>query len=183
MRLIQRKRGFALLEKLNVAMPLKIEPSLTAYSGSAIGIDTEQLAYFALSVLWRSGVREWRTLGQQTTGVSLGAFEEPIRKYLSGEAPFPAGVGVTVQVCTDLGSRFGTFAPSATIGAPSPAYSLLVRGLWFHIVTDPLPAFLEHCCCVNSVKKVIFEKDCERELLQAGSHIMATAVVSPKLTA
>jgi hypothetical protein len=40
---------------------------------------------------------------------------------------------LTEKVCPDLGSRFGTFALSATIGVPSPAYSLLVRGLWFHL--------------------------------------------------
>jgi hypothetical protein len=101
-----------------------------------------------------------------------------------GESPFPTGVAVIAQVCTDIGSRLGTFAPSATIGAPNTGYSFLVRGLWFHIITgDNLPSvFVENCCCVKSARKVIFKKDCEREMLEASSHIMATAAVSPKLT-
>jgi hypothetical protein len=137
---IQRKTDFELLNKLNVAMPFKEEPNLEAYSGTAIGIDTEPLAYFALSVVWRSSVRKWKTLKQQTTGVSLGKFQEPIRKYLAGEGTFPTGVVVTVWVCTDLAARFSTFAPSENVNMPSPAYSLLVRGLWSHIITgDNLP--------------------------------------------
>ncbi len=183
MSLVQRETEFALLDRLNVAMPFQEEPTLSAYSGSAIGIDTEQLAYYALSVLWRSGVRQWRTLKEQTTGVSLGVFEEPIRKYLVGEAPFPKNVVVSVWVCTDIGSRFNTFAPTASKGAPHLTYSLLVRGLWFHIVTgDNLPALLWESCCINSACKVIFKRDCTREVLHAGGHLMSTATVSPKLS-
>ena len=185
MRLVQRDTGFALLDRLNVAIPFKEEPNLAAYSGSAIGIDTEPLAYFALSLLWRSGVRQWRTLGSQTTGVSLGVFAEPIRKYLSGEASFPEDVAVTVRVCTDFGSRFGTFAPYYASGATSASYFVLVRGLWFHIAAghNLLPAFVQHCCCVNSARKVIFKRDCEREYLEAGGHFIATAAESPNLSA
>src|SRR5580704_8172965 len=140
MRLVQRKTEFALLDRLNVAMPFQEEPALSAYSGSAIGVDTEQLAYYCLSVLWRSGVRQWRTLKEQMTGVSLGMFEEPIRKYLAGEAVFPANVAVHVWVCADTASRFNTFAPTKSKGTPLLKYSLLVRGLWFHIFTaDNIP--------------------------------------------
>jgi hypothetical protein len=41
-----------LLEKLNVALHYAKEPNLVAYSGSAIGIDTDKLAYFAISMVW-----------------------------------------------------------------------------------------------------------------------------------
>ena len=186
MRLVQRKTEFALLDRLRLAVSLSVEPSVNAFSGSAIGIDTEALAYFALSVLWRSGVQTWRTLNQQTTGVSLGGCQEPIRKYLVGETGFPSDIVVTVTICTDIGSRFCTFAPSERKGTlfASPSYSLLVRGIWFHILTGiPPSAHVRHACCVNSPNKVLFMKDCEKEVLQAGGHIMATAAVSPKLSA
>lgn len=183
MRLVQRKTDFALLDRLSLAIPFNVEPNALAFSGSAVGIDTEQLAYFALSVLWRSGVREWRTLGQQTTGISLGAFEEPIRKYLFGETPFPAGVAVNVWVCTDIGSRFNTFFPYA-VDTAYAMHSLLVRGLWFHITTGSnLPTYIRELCCVSSARKVLFLRNSERELLQAASHMHSTAAVSPKLSA
>jgi len=185
MRLVQRSTEFALLDRLKLAVPFSVEPNVVAFSGSGAGVDTEQLAYFALSVLWRSGVEQWRTLNQQTTGVSLGVFEEPIRKYLAGESGFPPGIVVTATVCTDIGSRFCTFAPSERKDTlfPSPSYSLLVRGIWFHILTGiPPSAIVREACCVNSSNKVLFVKDCEKEILQAGGHIMASAAVSPKLS-
>ena len=186
MRLVQRKNEFPLLDRLRLAIPFSVEPNVNAFSGSGIGVDTEALAYFALSVLWRSGVQTWRTLNQQTTGVSLGVFQEQIRKYLAGVTGFPSDIVVTVTVCTDIGSRFCTFAPSERKGTlfASPSYSLLVRGIWFHILTGVAPAALiREACCVNSPKKVLFMKDCEKEVLQAGGHIMGSAAVSPKLSA
>jgi hypothetical protein len=182
--LVQRKTDFALLDRLKAAVPVTTEPGVTTYSGSASGIDTDQLAYFALSMLWRSGVQQWSTLNQQTTGVSLGAFEEPIRQYLAGEAGIPSGVVVIVTVCTDIGSRFTSFLPSERRGTLFPSYSLLVRGVWFHILTSTtLPAEVRELCCVNTARKVLFLKDCEKEVIQAGGFIMATAAVSPKLSA
>jgi len=52
--LLQRKAetDFRLLNWLNLAEPVWGDTELAAYSGSALGIDTERLAYFALSVLW-----------------------------------------------------------------------------------------------------------------------------------
>lgn len=180
MRLVQRKTEFALLDRLKLAVPFSVEPDVK-FSGSAVGVDTEQLAYFALSVLWRSGVQQWRTLNQQTTGVSLGVFAEPIRTYLAGESGFPPGVVVVVIVCTDRGSRLLTLGPQAW---ETSSYCLLVRGVWFHIFTSAsLPAGLLELCCVNSDKKVLFVKDCEKEILQMLGPIFATAYVSPKLAA
>jgi hypothetical protein len=179
MRLVQRKTEFALLDRLKLAVPLSVGSNVVAFSGSAVGVDTGQLAYFALSVLWRSGVQQWRTLNQQTTGVSLGVFAEPIRKYLAGESGFPPGVVVAVTVCTDRGSRLLTLGPWA---GETGSYCLLVRGLWFHILTNAsLSAGLLTLCCVNSDKKVLFVKDCEKEILQKLGPTFATAYVSPKL--
>jgi hypothetical protein len=179
MKLVQRKTGFALLDRLKLALPCNVEPNVVAFPGSAVGVNTEQLAYFALSVLWRSGVQQWRTLKQQTTGVSLGVFSEPIRKYLVGESGFPHGVVVRVTVCTDRGSGLLTLGPWAREAA---SYCLLVRGVWFHILTSTrLSAVLLTPCCVNSDKKVLFVKDCEKEMLQRLGPIFATAHVSPKL--
>ncbi len=179
MRLVQRKTEFALLDRLRLAIPFSVGPNVVAFSGSAVGVDTEQLAYFALSVLWRSGVQQWQTLNQQATGVSLGVFAEPIRRYLAGESGFPPGVVVRVTVCTDRGSRLLTLGPWARQTA---SYCLLVRGVWFHILTSArLSAGLLTPCCVSSDKKVLFVKDCEKEMLQMLGPIFATAYVSPKL--
>lgn len=181
---LQRKAeaDFRLLNWLNLAEPIWADADLAAFSGSAIGVDTERLAYFALSVLWRSCMGPWPTLKQQTTGVSLGEFREPIRRYLLGETAFPAVVTVHLWVCTDHGSRFMTMGPTLSRGTELPTYSFLARGLWFHIVTSSaLPTRASEGCCVNSPKRLIFRRNAERELQKAGGFMMATAVEHPKL--
>jgi hypothetical protein len=102
--LLNRKNSFALLDLLNKATPMKEEGALKVFSATDLGIDTDKLAYFALSIVWRGSVHDWKTIEGQTTGVPLGPYEERIRQYLAGEAWFPADVLVAVHVCTDLGS-------------------------------------------------------------------------------
>ena len=69
-------------------------------------MDTDdKLAYFGLSILWRSGVHMWNTaFGEKSNRMDLEDFEEPIRLFLHGDGPFPADVAV--QVTVSLGSEF-----------------------------------------------------------------------------
>jgi len=60
-------RWFPLLERmLLVPTPLKIERETITLSGKAMGIDTDALAYFALSILWKGAVHKWPTVEGQT---------------------------------------------------------------------------------------------------------------------
>lgn len=180
--LVQHETNFPLLDLMNVAMSWRNHVNVTTYSGLDMGVDTGALAYFALSVLWRSGVRRWTTSKRGTTGVSLGSYEEPLRGYLAGEAGFPPGVVVMVTVCTDPASRLAIFAPTQKIGARYPTYSMLTRGVLFDIITsDELPPAMQDLCCVNSTKRVLFSGSCEDRTVHAGGHMLKTAAVSPKL--
>ena len=97
--------SFPLLGRMNVAMPMATAATVTFYSGSAMGVDTETLAYYALSILWKGSVHKWTTLKGQKSSVDLGAHQEPIRRYLIGDAGFPDCVYVVVTACTDIGSQ------------------------------------------------------------------------------
>jgi hypothetical protein len=56
-------------------------------------IDTDTLAYCALSVIWRGGAHIWRTFeGRATGGLPLGHHEERLHRYLLGTDPYPQGV-------------------------------------------------------------------------------------------
>lgn len=59
------QRVFPLLDRMNLALPFKTEEKHVIYSGEAMGIDTESLAYYVLSVLWKGSVHEWTTLNEQ----------------------------------------------------------------------------------------------------------------------
>ena len=176
------KDNFPLLNLMNSSQPLKVEAKHSEYSGRAMGVDTEALAYYALSVLWKGSVHNWKTLLGQKSTVDLGKYQEPIRKYLNGEAGFPDGVYVLATACTDRGSQGMCFAPSLVAETRYPMYSILVRGIWFHIITtDENPAGLSELCCYRSKEKVLFKEDCIERFLQAGRHIHKTATVSPRL--
>jgi len=174
--------SFPLLNRMNVAMAVATTPTVVIYSGSAMGIDTERLAYYALSILWKGSVHKWTTLKGQKSSVDLGAHQEPIRRYLIGDAGFPNCIYVVVTACTDIGAQGMVFAPSLMAQTMYPMHSLLVRGIWFHIaMTDKPTPGLDGVCCVRSAKKVIHKADCTEPFLQSARHVHQTAVVSPEL--
>ena len=171
--------NFPLLNRMNLAIPHKVEGKAIIYSGEAIGIDTEPLAHYALGVLWKGSVHKWITLKRQESTVDLGKYQEPIRRYLVGEAGFPNGVYITVTVCIDLGSQITIYAPSKLEETQYPTNSFLARGLWFHIITtDDNPKGLSGLCSVRSPKKLLYKADCKEIFLKAGQHIRETATVS-----
>jgi hypothetical protein len=62
---------FPLLQRLTLALPFFETPHLRAVSGIAAGIDTDKLAYFGLSILWRAAAHKWKMMDGQTTSVDL----------------------------------------------------------------------------------------------------------------
>jgi|SRR5215469_5297512 len=174
---VDNGKDFPLLERMRLSLDVKDEGTSVTFSGSAMGVDTEALAYFALSLLWKGGVHQWPTAEGQTTSVPLGVFEEPIRKYLLG-GPFPPDVYVLLGVCEDRGSRGMIFAPTVMRETRHHTFSVLVRGLWFHIVADARATALKKLCSVQSAKRVIHLENCEERFLDAGRHINQTARVA-----
>jgi hypothetical protein len=181
---VDNGRGrFPLLNRLNVAMAFRSTPKTAAFSGAAVGIDTEKLAYFALSVLWRGCVHQWNLFGP-TTAVILGVHEEPIRKYLLGSAQFPTDI-VTVQVtaCTDEVSRNSSFPPGeARRGSHVAGYILLTRGIYFLVhLGAHIPDRIRKFCCINSVQKSVLMSDCEAKTREIFADIYKTARIPPDL--
>ncbi|MFZ0279325.1 MAG: hypothetical protein WA254_20315 [Candidatus Sulfotelmatobacter sp.] len=70
--LFNGQTSFPLLGRMGVAMPVKTEPTVVMYSGSAMGIDTESLAYYVLGILWKGSVHKWTTLkGKRVQSISV----------------------------------------------------------------------------------------------------------------
>jgi hypothetical protein len=181
---LNRRDKFALFETLKNAKPIHVEGDLQVFSCDELGIDAEKLAYFALSIVWRGSVHDWKTLDGQTTGVPLGPYEERIRQYLAGDSGFPADVLVAVHVCTDIGSQGMIYSPERVKGVHAiySDHSFLVRGLWFHVyVGKDIPTAMREICCVNSPKKVIFMRSCEKEFAESGRYLQKDATISPKV--
>jgi len=87
-------KRFPLHEKLRLALPREHHPEVSRYAGYDLGLDMDKFAYFTLSVVWRGGVHDWVLPdGTVQSRLELGGFEEPIRLYLLGTAPFPPRYG------------------------------------------------------------------------------------------
>jgi len=167
------RQGFPLLDKLQIALPIQREPDYRVFSGERVGIDTDKLAYFALSVVWRSGIHEWRTIGNQTTSVVLATEdEERIRKYLLGKTELPANVGVVITACTDLPSQVLVQPPTMLGNAGGYLiYRLLIRGIDFNVLVATAPEIqFPELCCVRSTAKRIFLRDNSQLTLNSVRH-------------
>jgi hypothetical protein len=174
---------FPIADRLNVAYPHESNRTFKKYSGSAVGICTETLAYFALSILWRGAVRSWHLPdgSGMTSRIDLGANEEEIRKYLSG-SPFPKDVVVVLTVCTDGVSRQVLTTPTQVSGSPYNKYYLLTQGLRFDILVDSrLTPDIRQLCCASSYNKWIFVANCEDQTKRLGEPLIATSKVSRSL--
>lgn len=183
LRHVDNGKHFPLLQTLKLAIPFRATQRIVAFSGAAVGIDTEKLAYFALSVLWRSSVHEWRILGQ-TTSVSLGVHEEPVRKYLLGEDAFPSDVHVLVVACTDLASRGSFYVPGVLRHGLTMMYVLLTRGIYFRVhAGGRISPQMRELCCLCSPHKPIFMRDCEDKTTDACGPLFSTARITEDLLA
>jgi hypothetical protein len=183
LRQVNSEKGFPLLERLKLAIPVRSSRQLQfhAFSCTQTGIDSDQLAYFALSVLWRASVKTWSLLGQ-TTRVSLGEYEEPVRNYLLGKTGFPAETVVRVTVCTDFGSQGSFYVPCGVPANPYTTYALLTQGIYFRVLMGKhLPPEIRQLCCVTGNDKMIFVASCEEKTLQAFGRLNASARIARNL--
>lgn len=175
---------FPLLDRLKVAMPDWERSNHTAYSGDACGVDAAKLVYFGASVLWRASLRRWTIGTTETTTVDLGQYQESLRKFLAGEASFPADGVAIVTVCTDFQSQACFFPPCAIREGVATGYALLVLGVSFrfffgHDVETQFRRF----CCVHSPRKRIIVADHSQQSLHSYGQLFQTAKESRKLKA
>ena len=169
---------FPLLERLDLAVETRRTDDALIYSGSAVGIDTEKLAYFAVSVLWRAGVHQWTTSKDSRYRLDLGMHEELLRRYLLGEIGFPAKLSVMVTVCSDVYSRAFHMPTAATFPIPGvTAFAMLALGVQFLIFLGPTAP--DQICCVQSPLKLISKRDCGRKTIEAFAQLNSLLATNP----
>ncbi|HEY6252463.1 MAG TPA: hypothetical protein VI685_21110 [Candidatus Angelobacter sp.] len=160
----QDDNDFPLLKILTQGKPLApTGPNNgTPFSGPATGIDTEKLAYYALSMFWRGAVHVWKTLNRQTTSVNMNAEDqEAIRKYLHEESGWPPGIVLQVTVCTDLFSQDNVLAPVDWENDMYKGSSMVIFGIFFVMVRGVRPGESDwNLCCRTPPNYVIFRHDC-----------------------
>ena len=179
LRQVWNGKRFPLLERLSLAHQDYTFREALVFSGSAVGIDTEKLAYFGLSVVWRAAVHRWNTpFGGFTQPVDLGTAEEPIRRFLLGQSVFPCEATVMATVCADGGSAGTFFMPTGISGVPWKGFAMLTLGIHFLVYLEPLPPVVREFCCVRSARHLIFLRNCESKTMQAFAQLVATSKVA-----
>jgi hypothetical protein len=176
--------GFPLLQRLRVAQSVGSSGSVRVYSGSAIGIDTDKLAYFGVSVVWWAAAHEWKNLysDHEPYSIDVGCFMEPMRQYLFGIAQFPTNVAVNVQVATDHRSQCSAYTPALAAGTPCKVFGFLTCGIHFAVSMGmPLPQQYSETCCYSSRDQLIFEKDLSGQSARAFNRLYATTRVAGAL--
>jgi hypothetical protein len=176
LRQMQHHGKFPLLERLRVSPAIDFSLKEGIYSGSAVGLDTEKFAYFALSVVWRSAAHAWRSPdGHTIHSANLGVFQDPIRKYLNGENPFPTDVTVLVTACTDRVSQNVAHYPTPVQGTPNTAIAFLACGIHFTVFLGAtFPPIIRSLCCFSSCQRLVFSRNIEPTTLRAYSVLAAT---------
>jgi hypothetical protein len=159
---------FPLEDRFAVALAHHQVGAASAFSGSAIGVNTDKFAYFALSIIWRAAVHEWNTPWGKSTVINLGQGEEPIRKFLVGMTGIPAEAAVVLTVCTDIYSRGSFFMPTRATNVPGMCFVFLALGLHFmvYVGSDAGP-ILQDVCCARSPIRVIYQRDCSEKTVDA----------------
>ena len=170
-------RGFPLLERLRVSPSVDFTLQEGVYAGKQLGIDTRKLSYFALSVAWRSAVHTWPSIrGHVPDSVDLGTFQEPIRQFLLGEAPFPERLTVLTTACTDEYSQHAMYAPTKMIGSPTPGISYLACGIHFMILMgETHPPGIKELCSYKSERGYVFSRDAGAKTVHAYAQLHSTA--------
>jgi len=171
--LVHRGDRFSLLERMRLGQLIGRSGGVPMFSGSQLGIKTKKFGYFALSLAWRGAQGPWQTIEGQTTEVSLGEFQEPIRQYLHGDSQWPTNTVVLASVCTDRASQewilppweIPTVVSSGKFMGIDLCIPLVVRGLWFWVLIGKIPEQVTGWCCVNSPRRVLFLQDCSELLL------------------
>jgi hypothetical protein len=90
----QQNGSFPLRDRLTVGPAVEIRAGSFYESCGVQGIETEQIAYFAASVIWRAAATGWRN--KYGPELELGPYREELRLYLLGNAEFPENAALRV---------------------------------------------------------------------------------------
>jgi hypothetical protein len=121
-------------------------------------INTQALAYFGLSMAWRTSVHAWKGIDGFKRRLDLGSYQGPIRKYLLGESSFPTNCNLVVAVWPDKETvLYSTYLPRRHfMDRRFHTYSFYLPGITFVLfLGKQIPHEVKDQCCYTTERKVI----------------------------
>lgn len=167
---------FPLENRMKIALPFKTHAKSAEYLADSLGVEADKIACFALSLLWRAAIHQWDDpFGGKSQEIDLGEAKEPIRDYILDKGAFPVNVAVIVHVCADKLSREAIVFPC--LGSDSETiFEVLTAGIHFFV---PIGASINPdrraMCCMKSVMRSIFLRNCQDRLVQHYGDIEKTS--------
>jgi hypothetical protein len=159
-------KGFPMLEKF-YDKPFQRAGPFLRFSGSQVGIDTEKLAYFAVSMIWRGAVHSWATIDGQRTGDLDVPNVEAMRRYLLEQTPLPPDTYVFILVCADRLSQLQVQGPFL-VGGPENdnRFEMLMSGILLQVGVGRPAGERDLICAVHTPDHALFYGDHSENSLQ-----------------
>ena len=135
-----RLDSFPLREKLKQVKPL-VSNGLAAFDLRAVfGERASAFIYFPVSVFWRASATLWPDHGRPTRYMSLGKYEEPVRRYLLGEAELPKEVVIVMAIASDNIPQVVTFPASVTREGRCKWHQFVIPGIIYSALVGKVTA-------------------------------------------
>jgi hypothetical protein len=132
--LMKKDRSFPLYDLLVRSTPEVDDGDVKAYAASRIpAIDVQRIAHFAMGIFWKASIHSWKK-DKGKPRIKLGRYSETIRRYLLGEAGFPEGVSLMVNVVAPEKAML-LFTDPVT-GEDRHSHFVYVPGIMFAIMVD-----------------------------------------------
>jgi hypothetical protein len=159
-----REAAFPLQETLIREQPLHVDShaNFAVFPGTAVsGVSIEHLSYFAASVFWRAGAREWGVDKGKPLRLQLGPYAEELRRFLVDEAPFPRDAVLLVAVAQKRElENFSTLPVLVGHNALFRSYWFKVPGITFRLLVGRgLPGEYRELCAIRSPERRIVVGD------------------------
>lgn len=169
---------FRLLQTLEAATPSYSQKEWRGYkSADAPMVKRDDLAYFALSVFWRSAAHRWPNANGvgRTIRINLGERNlDALRRYLLGEIQVPETISLFFVVLTDRLSQSSFYLPSET-GKQGFVwgFGFFACGLMFHLNVGKALEGRIGSCLIKSPERWIWVRDGEAKTLEAFTSIIS----------
>jgi hypothetical protein len=151
------KGRFPLRERLDSVEPVIKSNTIRVFATRDVpGVEMDKLCYFAASIFWRAAAHEWTTVNGKTH-IDLGPYEEPLRRFLMHEAPFPEQMTLTVRISALPSMLERACAPEAEPSDGFHYYGFQIPGLEFRLaVGGRIPAEYHQYCAIRSSGRYLF---------------------------
>jgi hypothetical protein len=119
------------------------------YAANIPEMNISAIAYFAASMFWRGSIYGWND--DKSVPVRLGPFQEPLRKYLLDEGPFPQECVIWVALKTGRGVyERSVYPPYGERKDGFHGFKFPMAGIAFAmLVSKHLPETFRRMCIVH----------------------------------